>query len=593
MEKQATQSILTVALMAAFADGLKDEREREAIRKLAETLGADGGVDLPALYREVLLSKPKLEDVVAPLGDPALRQYAYEMAVGIANADGAQNTRRRRFPGPAGAGPAVACRGAPNRLARSASDLAAAATEPATAAPAAAAAAVAASGTVLGKANVSEAEIDKTILTASITNAALELLPESLASMAIIPLQMRLVYRIGKAYGYEMDSTHAKDFIATLGVGLTSQYVEQFGRKLLGGLLGGLGGGIGRTVGRQAASSGLTFATTYAIGRVAQRYYAGGRTLDSATLKQTFSGAAGRGARDGAAVPGADRAGREDDRHPQPAVDGPPGLRPARRAWNSRVRDRLVPVRPLEVRDRVEAHQPGRRRVRPQDLGHAGVADLQVELDRGVGIRAEHRRRVAADDPARTHHQHPGVARQSGAGRGHAGVDPRAEIRPALERTQRSLLTRPALQGAADRAEVAPAVARGAQCLQTLAFKGLQQAQVVEFIQPRVLQPRGGGRQGGLDVFQGRDLALQRPRHHPVEGQAIGGKVLAEPAGLACAQVGDRVVVAGEIRLAMADEVQVGHGVGSLPSAGGRETDPCQAGPDGPVDPGCNAKRIG
>jgi uncharacterized protein (DUF697 family) len=143
---------------------------------------------------------------------------------------------------------------------------------------------------VLGKANLSDAEIDKTILNASITNAALELLPESLASMAIIPLQMRLVYRIGKAYGYEMDGSHAKDFIATLGVGLTSQYVEQFGRKLLGGLLGGLGGGIGRTVGRQAASSGLTFATTYAIGRVAQRYYAGGRTLDSATLKQTFSG---------------------------------------------------------------------------------------------------------------------------------------------------------------------------------------------------------------------------------------------------------------------------------------------------------------
>jgi uncharacterized protein (DUF697 family)/tellurite resistance protein len=289
MEKQATQSILTVALMAAFADGLKDEREREAIRKLAETLGADGGVDLPALYREVLLSKPKLEDVVAPLGDPALRQYAYEMAVGIANADGSQNTAEGDFLARLAQAlqlPAAAA----ESTARSASALAAAATEPPPAAAAAAAAAVAATGTVLGKANVSDAELDKTIMTASITNAALELLPESLASMAIIPLQMRLVYRIGKAYGYEMDSTHAKDFIATLGVGLTSQYVEQFGRKLLGGLLGGLGGGIGRTVGRQAASSGLTFATTYAIGRVAQRYYAGGRTLDSATLKQTFSG---------------------------------------------------------------------------------------------------------------------------------------------------------------------------------------------------------------------------------------------------------------------------------------------------------------
>jgi uncharacterized protein (DUF697 family) len=170
---------------------------------------------------------------------------------------------------------------------------AAGATVPGAAAAAGAAAAttgaVAAAGTVTGRASISDAEMDKMILNASVTNAALELLPESLASMAIIPLQMRLVYRIGRSYGYPMDTSHAKDFLATLGVGLTSQYLEQFGRKLLGGLLGGVGGGLGRTVGRQAASSGLTFATTYALGRVAQRYYAGGRTLDTATLKQTFA----------------------------------------------------------------------------------------------------------------------------------------------------------------------------------------------------------------------------------------------------------------------------------------------------------------
>ncbi len=141
---------------------------------------------------------------------------------------------------------------------------------------------------MLGQASVSDAEMDKTILNASITNAALELLPESIASMAIIPLQMRLVHRIGRAYGFPMDMSNAKDFVATLGVGLTGQYLEQFGRKLLGGLLGGIGGGLGRGLGRQAASSAMTFATTYAIGRVAQRYYAGGRTIDAATLKQTF-----------------------------------------------------------------------------------------------------------------------------------------------------------------------------------------------------------------------------------------------------------------------------------------------------------------
>jgi uncharacterized protein (DUF697 family) len=209
------------------------------------------------------------------------------MAVGTVNADGSQNPAEAAFLArlAAALGLPVA---AADAMAEQASAMAAAADEPV--ATATAAAATPAAGTLLGKANVTDAEMDQTILKASITNAALELLPESIASMAIIPLQLRLVYRIGKAYGYEMDTSHAKDFIATLGVGLTSQYVEQFGRKLLGGLLGGIGGGIGRTVGRQAVSSGLTFATTYAIGRVAQRYYAGGRTLDSATLKQAFQG---------------------------------------------------------------------------------------------------------------------------------------------------------------------------------------------------------------------------------------------------------------------------------------------------------------
>ena len=287
MDNTHIRSIVTVALMAAFADGLKDERERDAVAKLAEALGAEASIDLPAWYRDVLLTKPDLAAVVAPLTTPELRQYAYEMAVGVVNADGAQNATEADFLSrlaqvlqlPAAAAETVA------QQASAMADAAVDAPGPA----AAATAGVAVAGTVLGKANVTDAEMDKSILNASITNAALELLPESLASMAIIPLQMRLVYRIGKAYGYAMDGSHAKDFIATLGVGLTSQYVEQFGRKLLGGLLGGLGGGIGRSVGRQAASSGLTFATTYAIGRVAQRYYAGGRTLDSATLKDTFN----------------------------------------------------------------------------------------------------------------------------------------------------------------------------------------------------------------------------------------------------------------------------------------------------------------
>jgi uncharacterized protein (DUF697 family)/tellurite resistance protein len=283
MTEQENKAVMTIALMAAFADGLKDERERAAVKQVADALGAQGGVDLPALYREALIAKPDLAQLATMLQTQESRQLAYEMAVGVCDADGAHGAAEKEFLGRLAKTlnlPATVT----GDLDRRADEMARAASDDTTQSSAAPV-----TGPVLGKASVPDAEMDQMIRKAAITNAALELLPEGLSSMAIIPLQMRLVYRIGKAYGYELDRDHTRDFIATIGVGLTSQYLEQFGRKLLGGLLGSLGGGLGRTLGRQTASSGLTFATTYALGRVAQRYYAGGRKLDAAALKSTFS----------------------------------------------------------------------------------------------------------------------------------------------------------------------------------------------------------------------------------------------------------------------------------------------------------------
>ena len=57
------------------------------------------------------------------------------------------------------------------------------------------------------------------------TAHAIELLPENLSTLAIIPLQMRLVYQIGQSYGYELDRGHIKDLLAALGVGLTVAWI--------------------------------------------------------------------------------------------------------------------------------------------------------------------------------------------------------------------------------------------------------------------------------------------------------------------------------------------------------------------------------
>jgi uncharacterized protein (DUF697 family) len=137
------------------------------------------------------------------------------------------------------------------------------------------------------------AVLDRSILNHAILAGALELLPGSLATMAIIPLQMKLVYALGKAHGHELDRGHIREFLATAGLGLTAQVVEGYAVKLMRGLLGKMAGGLGRAVGGQLAGSALAFATTYAVGQLAKRYYAGGRTLSGVQLRAAFQGLLG------------------------------------------------------------------------------------------------------------------------------------------------------------------------------------------------------------------------------------------------------------------------------------------------------------
>ena len=277
MHASETRAIVTLSLLAAFVDGEKHERERAEIKRIAEGLSQADGLNLPTLYQDVLMKRVSLDTVAAALTSAESKQLAYEMAVCVCDADGVQSVAEQRF----------------LASVQQTLGLGAAATAQFTQqADAMASAPLAAATPVAAVAKPGDAELDTTILNAAIVNGALELLPESLSTMAIIPLQMRLVYGIGKAHGFELDRGHIKDFLATVGVGLTSQYLEQAGRKLLGGLLGKVGGGLLRGLGQQAVSSGMGFATTYALGHVAKRYYAGGRTLSTQVLKDAYASVA-------------------------------------------------------------------------------------------------------------------------------------------------------------------------------------------------------------------------------------------------------------------------------------------------------------
>ena len=69
---------------------------------------------------------------------------------------------------------------------------------------------------------------------------------------------------------------------------MTGQYLEQVGRKLLGGLFGKVAGGLAGSLARGATGAMFSFATTYAIGQVARRYYAGGRVMSAELIERTF-----------------------------------------------------------------------------------------------------------------------------------------------------------------------------------------------------------------------------------------------------------------------------------------------------------------
>lgn len=279
MTPEETRAILALCVLASFADGDKHERERDEIKRVAQNFSPGDVGQLSTLYQDVLMKRVTLASVVQQLQSDDAKQLAYEMAVCVCDADGTLSDAEQRFL--AEIRPALGLDATAS--AAFVQDAQSIAALPMANMP------VAANASTSPHAVVNEAELDSAILNAAIVNGALELLPETLSTMAIIPLQMKLVWRIGKAYGFELDRGHIKDFLATVGVGLTSQYLEQAGRKLLGGLLGKVGGGLLRGVGQQAVSSGMSFATTYALGQVAKRYYAGGRQLSTQMLKDTYA----------------------------------------------------------------------------------------------------------------------------------------------------------------------------------------------------------------------------------------------------------------------------------------------------------------
>jgi uncharacterized protein (DUF697 family) len=286
-EQRATFALL---LHAALADGLKSDAERAALRRITEGFsGADGsGFNPWTVYQEVLGGRLPVATAVAGLKTPEAKMLAYEMALGVCDTDGPPNAAEQRFLADLRA--ALALPGGAMAVEQAADQIAAGPVPPV----------LPAETKVPAVAAVNTAALEKSVLNYAILNGALELLPQNLATMAIVPLQMKMVYGVGKAHGYTLDRGHIRDFLATAGAGLAAQAVEGYARKLLGGLVrgalgGGMMGGLGRMTASAATGAAVTFAATYALGHLAIRYYGGGRRMETAVLKDTYTKLLGDG----------------------------------------------------------------------------------------------------------------------------------------------------------------------------------------------------------------------------------------------------------------------------------------------------------
>lgn len=278
------KSVMTLALMAAFADLANELSERAELSRIATSLASETTVNTAEIYQDVLMKRASMVSAVSGLTSDDVKRLAYELCVGVCTADGAQNAQEQAFLAELAQrlGFNDAQTTSARALARQADSLA---TAPL---------AVVSSVEPLGSAsNMTPEEQDRMIVNYAILNGALEVLPDSLATMAIVPLQMKMVYRIARSYGVELDRSTIKEFAAAAGIGMTSQFVEQIGVRLagaLGQLFGGrvIGGMLGGLAG-QTVSSGFSFATTYALGRLAVKYYSSGRTLSTQMLKDTYA----------------------------------------------------------------------------------------------------------------------------------------------------------------------------------------------------------------------------------------------------------------------------------------------------------------
>ena len=258
--------LIAIAMLAARADGRIDSTEQQAVDAVVARIG---NPDVTRLAQQVAAGQLRVADLASRLSDDEARRVAYEGALAICNSDGVVNAAESAF-----------LEELRSALGFSAASVAEAGRT-----------ASALAGTPVAEVHTGTppaGPLDDFILQQAMLTGALEILPDRLATIAILPLQLRLVYQIGQRHGQKLDVNQVKDLAATLGLGVAAQGMESVVLKLAGGIAGGLLGGLIGGATRVATGAVITFAATYALGHVSEQYYRQGRSLSANDLRALF-----------------------------------------------------------------------------------------------------------------------------------------------------------------------------------------------------------------------------------------------------------------------------------------------------------------
>jgi uncharacterized protein (DUF697 family)/tellurite resistance protein len=124
-------------------------------------------------------------------------------------------------------------------------------------------------------------EIDQDVLKYSVLSAVLGAFPVPgiaiATDLAIVALQIKLVRDIGQYWGHKVDKDAIKSLLAGLGLGTGARIAVSNLAKLV-------------PVWGSAFGATTAFATTWALGKIANRYFESGQQTDVAQLKKELKG---------------------------------------------------------------------------------------------------------------------------------------------------------------------------------------------------------------------------------------------------------------------------------------------------------------